>query len=215
MPYGSFTLDELREQVTQACSSGEEHIIVAYSRRSLQQTGDGHFSPIGGYHRGRDLVLILDVARFKYPPHWIPIALLHEAMSHLDPVSGLPRGFLVLSAQPQLNSVLFTLGMRKGGWEQARSYANQIPALLAGFLKQGESNGKEVAIRELGDAIAVLVSEIPLSSLLSFLEVRERPQGGLACCEEEDKCYNLEKQQVTLLNELRTLRLFQVGGPHT
>ncbi len=28
-------------------------------------TGDGHFSPIGGYHAGRDLALILDTARFK------------------------------------------------------------------------------------------------------------------------------------------------------
>jgi hypothetical protein len=30
--------------------------------------GDGHFSPVGGYHAGKDLVLILDTARFKYPP---------------------------------------------------------------------------------------------------------------------------------------------------
>jgi hypothetical protein len=33
--------------------------------------GDGHFSPIGGFHTQRDLVLILDTARFKYAPHWV------------------------------------------------------------------------------------------------------------------------------------------------
>lgn len=40
-------------------------VIVSYSRRGLNQTGTGHFSPIGGYHEGKDLVLIMDVARFK------------------------------------------------------------------------------------------------------------------------------------------------------
>lgn len=35
-------------------------MIVNYSRRTFQQTGDGHFSPVGGYHEGRDLALILD-----------------------------------------------------------------------------------------------------------------------------------------------------------
>jgi len=31
----------------------------------LTLAGDGHFSPIGAYHKEKDLVLILDVARFK------------------------------------------------------------------------------------------------------------------------------------------------------
>lgn len=50
-------------QIIDVCSSGEEHLVVSYSRRTLGQTGDGHFSPVGGYHAGRDLVLILDVVR--------------------------------------------------------------------------------------------------------------------------------------------------------
>ena len=62
-------------------------MIVSYSRRTFLQTGDGHFSPIGGYHAGRDLVLILDVARFKYPPHWVPLSMLYEAMSHVGHTS--------------------------------------------------------------------------------------------------------------------------------
>lgn len=39
----------------------------------LLQTGSGHFSPVGGYHDGRDMEFVLDVARFKYPPHWVPL----------------------------------------------------------------------------------------------------------------------------------------------
>ena len=42
-----------------------EVVVVSYSRKQLGQTGDGHYSPIGGYHRASDQVLILDVARFK------------------------------------------------------------------------------------------------------------------------------------------------------
>ena len=68
-------------------------IVSSYSRRLLSQTGDGHFSPIGGYHPERDLVLILDTARFKYPPHWVPLTLLWEAMLAIDKETGLNRGF--------------------------------------------------------------------------------------------------------------------------
>lgn len=57
------------------------------------QTGTGHFSPIGGYHGGRDMVLILDVARFKYPPHWVPLTLLWEAMDTVDKATGQSRGY--------------------------------------------------------------------------------------------------------------------------
>ena len=59
---------------------------------SCLQTGSGHFSPIGGYHAGRDMVLILDVARFKYPPHWVPLTLLWDAMSTIDNATGQQRG---------------------------------------------------------------------------------------------------------------------------
>ncbi len=43
--------------------------------------GDGHFSPIGGFHAQRDLVLILDTARFKYAPHWVRVIVdVHVCM---------------------------------------------------------------------------------------------------------------------------------------
>jgi glutathione gamma-glutamylcysteinyltransferase len=40
-------------------------MVTSYSRKVLGQTGDGHFSPVGGYCAQEDMVLILDVARFK------------------------------------------------------------------------------------------------------------------------------------------------------
>jgi len=41
----------------------DERLAVAYSRKAFQQSGDGHFSPIGGYDAVEDLVLLMDVAR--------------------------------------------------------------------------------------------------------------------------------------------------------
>jgi glutathione gamma-glutamylcysteinyltransferase len=63
MRHGTFSEAVFRQQVLEACRSGEEHLVVSYSRRALSQTGEGHFSPVGGYHEGQDLVLILDVVR--------------------------------------------------------------------------------------------------------------------------------------------------------
>jgi len=72
-------------------------MIASYSRRVLNQTGDGHFSPIGGYCAAQDLVLILDVARFKHPPHWVPLPILYEAMQRPDPdAGGKSRGYLLV-----------------------------------------------------------------------------------------------------------------------
>ncbi|MDB4985170.1 MAG: Glutathione gamma-glutamylcysteinyltransferase [Myxococcaceae bacterium] len=65
-------------------SRGEAVVVASYDRAALGQTGGGHFSPIGGYHAQRDLALILDVARFKYPPHWVPAERLWQAMLPLS-----------------------------------------------------------------------------------------------------------------------------------
>lgn len=91
------SLDEFREAIERASrSSANEHVALSYSRATLGQTGDGHFSPVGAYHRGRDLVLILDVARFKYRPHWAPLALIWAATNTVDSATGLHRGFAEL-----------------------------------------------------------------------------------------------------------------------
>jgi hypothetical protein len=75
----------------------ETFIVVNYSRKILGQTGDGHFSPIGGYHKEKELVLIMDVARFKYPPYWVPLQQLWEAMAEQDSQTHQPRGYFVVS----------------------------------------------------------------------------------------------------------------------
>ena len=83
---------------TAASAAANSFVIVNFSRKALGQTGDGHFSPVGGYHPAKDLALVLDVARFKYPPFWVPVADLWRSMGAVDEVTGLSRGYFVVSS---------------------------------------------------------------------------------------------------------------------
>ena len=85
-----------RSHVAEATKGEDFVLIVNYSRTGVGQTGGGHFSPIGGYHHESERLLILDTARFKYPPHWMPIDLLYSAMVELDPDTEISRGWLLL-----------------------------------------------------------------------------------------------------------------------
>jgi glutathione gamma-glutamylcysteinyltransferase len=86
-----------REHLRAATTSDDGPVlIVNYSRKVVGQTGDGHFSPIAAYHASTDRALVLDTARFKYPPHWIPVELLYAAMAAPDSSTGQSRGWLLL-----------------------------------------------------------------------------------------------------------------------
>lgn len=58
--------------------------------------------------RTEDSVLIMDTARFKHPPHWVPLPMLWEAMKRVDPETGRSRGFMVLEKAHRLSHRLFT-----------------------------------------------------------------------------------------------------------
>ena len=90
-------MEEFREALRKSCSSeANVHVIVSFGREALGQTGIGHFSPVAALHPEKDLALILDVARFKYPPYWVKIEELYEAMKGIDPVTGKPRGYSII-----------------------------------------------------------------------------------------------------------------------
>ena len=77
----------------------EEYLAIAYSRKTLGQTGDGHFSPIAAMDKETNTVLLFDTARFKYPPYWIPVELLFQSMLPVDKVTGKSRGYVTLKAK--------------------------------------------------------------------------------------------------------------------
>ncbi|KAK3096437.1 hypothetical protein FSP39_000108, partial [Pinctada imbricata] len=96
-PTDAVSLEDFRRCIKRHAKKSDVFVILSYSRKVLNQTGDGHFSPMGGYHEDKDLVLILDTARFKYPPHWVPVPLIWEAMKALDVSVGKPRGYMIMS----------------------------------------------------------------------------------------------------------------------
>lgn len=117
--HSSLADDDLAELRRALLSSarGERVLIASYDRSALGQTGSGHFSPIGGYHAGRDLVLLLDVARFKYPPHWLSGEALWRAMHAPDPAVGRARGWLSLRARAHGVALGFTLRCSDTSWQ--------------------------------------------------------------------------------------------------
>ncbi|KAI3424114.1 hypothetical protein D9Q98_009475 [Chlorella vulgaris] len=194
-PHGAVGVDEFRAMVTHACSSAEEHIIVSYSRRQFLQTGDGHFSPIGGYSASEDMVLILDTARFKYPPHWVPLTMLHSAMAHIDPSTGRPRGFMRMGRHPRLDSVLFTLDVRDAEWQQSTRYLEQqMPARILAAAAAPAATAIDV--------LAAALAAAPTASLRKFVAVRtagSATHGGV--------CVQTAVVR-TFLTELRSMPLF-------
>ena len=93
------TLEEFRRDVMESTNShGEKFLAACYSRSALGQVGDGHFSPIAAYTgKADDLVLVLDVARYKYGSYWIPLEAMWNALNTIDEVSGQMRGYCLLS----------------------------------------------------------------------------------------------------------------------
>ncbi|KAF4704172.1 hypothetical protein FOZ63_023304 [Perkinsus olseni] len=86
-------------RLLESCGGLDKVLVVSYDRAAVGQAGSGHFSPIGAYHAASDSVLVLDVARFKYPPHWIKLPRLVKAMYPIDNATGNSRGYIVLGRQ--------------------------------------------------------------------------------------------------------------------
>lgn len=131
-------------------SRGSSVMIASYDRAALGQTGGGHFSPVAGYHAARDLVLILDVARFKYPPHWIPTERLWHAMRPLDPTTGQPRGWLQLRARP--------LGVALG--YSFRSQGESWQTLASKLRAATKKVGGDATVEDMARAVAPLADLI-------------------------------------------------------
>jgi glutathione gamma-glutamylcysteinyltransferase len=77
-----------------ACTRQSDLLLTTnFHRKTLGQTGTGHYSPIGGFNAKRDMVLVLDVAKFKYDSYWCALETMYNAFKPLDVVSNQSRGF--------------------------------------------------------------------------------------------------------------------------
>ena len=135
-----------------AAATGEGVLVVSYDRSALGQTGSGHFSPVGGYHGTRDLALILDVARFKYPPHWVSVERLWEATHPVDPATGRARGWLVLRPRAQGLALGFSVRCDGESWQRL---AERLSAAVAELSSATD-------MTSLAQAIVPLISHLEL-----------------------------------------------------
>jgi len=164
----------------------DEVLIAGYDRKALQQTGSGHFSPLGAVDWESDHVLILDVARFKLPPHWVPIPALAAATLSKDPSTGKSRGFLVIGRKEsdcsapmpalQFHSLYESLHRRVDQWNQeALNLQNHTASEII-------ARAQEIFVGETdGDGLSALIRPFQAS-----------------CCGEEKSvsCCGREKKEI-------------------
>lgn len=95
---GESSLDEFRALASKNLATPGDYVIINYERSEIGQEFMGHVSPLGAYDAKTDRFLVMDVARYKYPPVWVEAAALFRAMSTKDITSGHTRGMLLVTA---------------------------------------------------------------------------------------------------------------------
>jgi hypothetical protein len=94
----NLSLEQLRWLLRRGLAEGSDRLVANYDRRALGQTGGGHISPLAAYDPDQDRVLILDVARYRYPAVWVATPDLWRAIRSVDTSSGRSRGVLTVEA---------------------------------------------------------------------------------------------------------------------
>ncbi|MGB1016567.1 MAG: phytochelatin synthase family protein, partial [Nannocystaceae bacterium] len=192
----------------QACGVSGGVLIVSYDRAALGQTGSGHFSPIGGYHRGSDRALVLDVARFKYPPHWVPVSLLHAATRPIDPMTGRSRGWVELRRGTRPASLLFVAKWHESTGPQALGQSLQS-------LRSALSELRAPSPRTLVAFIHEQMRAFPLAIVARKLASPEHAEAAASLRQElyATALFSLAVAQTSSVTEAEALTLFVLALP--
>lgn len=85
-------------EASEALAAPGRFVIVNYQRKAIGQEKGGHISPLAAFDAESDRFLILDVARYKYPPVWVKTAELFAAMNTQDPDNeNKTRGYVLVA----------------------------------------------------------------------------------------------------------------------
>lgn len=94
------SLDAFRSEASAYLAKPGHFVLINYLRNKIGQEKGGHFSPLAAYDRDSDRFLILDVARYKYPPVWVKAEEIFSAMNTFDSDNeGRSRGYVLISPQ--------------------------------------------------------------------------------------------------------------------
>ena len=111
-------------------NNSRQVMVISYSRSRIGQMGQqgGHFSPIGGYNKEENMVLIMDVARGQYPSVWVDAELLYQSMQERElDILGKSRGYFLLQASQQQSSVMHRSPTKCSGCSRQCSKRFQVP----------------------------------------------------------------------------------------
>ncbi len=98
-------VDDFRKQASEALASGHQFVLVNFLRKVLGEERGGHWSPLAAYDEKADRFLLLDVARYKYPPVWVKTSDLFDAMNTTDSDNdNKTRGYVLVSGQATANA---------------------------------------------------------------------------------------------------------------
>lgn len=92
----AISLEQFRGAIMDNVRFQDRFVLLNFDRKEIDEVGGGHWSPVAAYHPGSDSALLLDVARYKYPPMWVPVPQLYRAAQSPDSVSGISRGIVVM-----------------------------------------------------------------------------------------------------------------------
>ncbi len=91
-------LDGFRAAARDYLAAKNHFVIVNYLRKAMGQQTGGHISPLAAYDDKVDRFLILDVARYKYPPVWVKTSDLFDAMNTTDAANdNKTRGYVLVT----------------------------------------------------------------------------------------------------------------------
>jgi hypothetical protein len=93
----TFSEESLRSLLKVALGDDGRFVLANYFRANLGQVGGGHWSALAAYDAQSDNVLILDVAKYKYPPVWVKLGTLLQAIATIDTTSNKARGLVMVS----------------------------------------------------------------------------------------------------------------------
>ena len=92
------SVEAFRSEARDALAASGRFVIVNYLRKAIGQERGGHISPLAAFDAESDRFLILDVARYKYPPVWVKTAELFAAMNTQDSDNdNKTRGYVLVS----------------------------------------------------------------------------------------------------------------------
>jgi len=91
-------LEQFEDTLVQEINQEGNYVIANIMHALIEESGGGHFSPLGAYHEETSRFLFLDTARYKFPYVWVRSSDLFAAMKTIDSMSKKSRGFIVISA---------------------------------------------------------------------------------------------------------------------